>query len=82
MIPVAAGVLVGERLTPMTSLGIALAIVAIVLVSQQETAASAPVRAGALPPGVGIALASGVAIGLCFLALARCFRHQMLVKRA
>ena len=70
MIPVAAGVLVGERLTPMTSLGIALAIVAIVLVSQQETAASAPVRAGALPPGVGIALASGVAIGLCFLALA------------
>ena len=70
MIPVAASVLVGERLTPMTSLGIALAIVAIVLVSQQETAASTTVRAGALPPGVGIALASGVAIGLFFLALA------------
>ena len=70
IIPVAAGVLVGERLTLMTALGIALAIVAIVLVSQQETAASATVRAGALPPGVGIALASGVAIGLFFLALA------------
>ena len=70
MIPVAAGVFFGERLTPATALGIALAIVAIVLVSQQEAVASAEVRAGALPPGVGIALASGVAIGLFFLALA------------
>ena len=70
MIPVATGVFFGERLAPVTILGIALAIAAIVLVSQQETSASAVVRAGALPPGVGLALASGVAIGLFFLALA------------
>ena len=70
MIPVVAGVFFGERLTTVTVLGIALAIVAIVLVSQQAAVASAAVRAGALPPGVGIALASGVAIGLFFLALA------------
>ena len=70
MIPVVTGVLFGERLAPLTMLGIALAIVAIVLVSQQETAASVAVRAAVLPPGVGLAFASGVAIGLFFLALA------------
>ena len=50
-----------------------LGIGAIVLVSQQtlsEPAAGAP-RAGRLPPGVGIALVSGVAIGLFFLSLAQ-----------
>ena len=70
MIPVVTSVFFGERLTPLTILGITLAIVAIVLVSQQEAAASAVVRAEVLPPGVGLALASGVAIGLFFLALA------------
>ena len=41
------------------------------LVSQQEAAAGpVSVRAWALPPGVGLALPSGVAIGLFFLALA------------
>ena len=70
MIPVVTGMLFGERLAPLTILGIALAIVAIVLVSQQEAAASVGVRAVALPPGVGLAFASGVAIGLFFLALA------------
>ena len=64
-------VVLGERLAPLTMLGIALAIVAIVLVSQQEAAAGpVAVRAWALPPGVGLALPSGVAIGLFFLALA------------
>ena len=71
LIPVATGVLRGERLGSLTMLGVALAIVAIVLVSQQRAAAGAvSVRAGALPPGVGLALVSGVAIGLFFLALA------------
>ena len=71
VIPVATGILLGERLALLTVLGVALAIVAIVLVSQQEAAAG-PVseRTGALPPGVGLALQSGVAIGLFFLALA------------
>ncbi len=71
LIPVATGVLLGKRLAPLTILGVALAIVAIVLLSQQEAAAGpVSVRAGALPPGVGLALQSGVAIGLFFLALA------------
>ena len=71
LIAVATGVLRGERLGSLTMLGVALAIVAIVLVSQQRAAAGAvSVRAGALPPGVGLALVSGVAIGLFFLALA------------
>lgn len=71
MIPVVTGAFFGERLAPSTLVGIALAIVAIVLVSQQERGASVEARAGTLPPGVGIALASGVAMGLFFLALAR-----------
>ena len=71
LIAVATGVLRGERLGSLTMLGVALAIVAIVLVSQQRAAGGAvSVRAGALPPGVGLALVSGVAIGLFFLALA------------
>ena len=72
LIAVAAGGLRGERLGSLTMLGVALAIVAIVLVSQQRAAAAGAVsvRAGALPPGVGLALVSGVAIGLFFLALA------------
>ena len=64
MIPVVTDVVLGERLAPLTMLGIA-------LVSQQEAAAGpVAVRAWALPPGVGLALPSGVAIGLFFLALA------------
>ena len=51
-------------------LGIALAIVAIVLVSRQGTAAAVTVRAGRLPPGVALALPAGVAIGGFLLALA------------
>lgn len=84
VIPVMAGVIFGERLAPQTLGGIGLAIVAIVLVSQQRpTVAPAPPRPVApphrrtaapshpVPPGVGLALVSGVAIGLFFLALAR-----------
>ena len=71
LIAVAADVLRGERLGSLTMLGVALAIVAIVLVSQQRAAAAAvSVPSGALPPGVGLALVSGVAIGLFFVALA------------
>ena len=71
-IPVLAGVLLGERLALMTGSGILLAMVAIVT---GEPAAPHRRRgrctAPALPPGVGQALLSGVAIGLFFLALAR-----------
>lgn len=70
VIPVFVAVLLGERPGLQAVAGIVLAIVAIVLVSQQhgtpEVASPANKRAG-----VGLAFASGVAIGLFFLALAR-----------
>lgn len=75
MIPVIAGVLLGDRLTSRTTAGIVLALVAIVLVSQQRTPPHhdnrRAVTAGRLPPGIVLALMSGVAIGLFFLSLAR-----------
>lgn len=71
MIPVVTDLWRGEQLTRVTILGFGLAIVAIVLVGQQEAeAASGQAPTRAIPPGVGLALASGVAIGLFFLALA------------
>lgn len=78
MLPVLAELWRGERLGAVTIGGIGLALVAIVLVSQQrrpsESVAHAAMKrrgVGALPPGMGLALLSGVAIGLFFLALAR-----------
>lgn len=73
VIPVVAAMLLGERPGGLAVLGIALGIGSIVLVSQQTEATSGPGRAGAsgLPPGVGIALVSGVLIGFFFLSLAR-----------
>jgi drug/metabolite transporter (DMT)-like permease len=77
-IPVVIAMLLGERVGPIGVAGILLGIVSIVLVSQQTDAAAAPVRTAGprrwsfeLPPGVAIALASGVAIGFFFLSLAR-----------
>jgi uncharacterized membrane protein len=65
VIPVTAGVIAGERLGALTIAGMALAIVAIVLVSQERKSG------GAVRRGMGIAFLSGVAIGFFFLALAR-----------
>jgi drug/metabolite transporter (DMT)-like permease len=74
-IPVLFSVALGERPVPLAIAGIILGIVSIVLVSRQQTAASSgrhdPPSARRLPPGVGTALASGVAIGFFFLTLAR-----------
>jgi drug/metabolite transporter (DMT)-like permease len=72
IIPVVAGALTGEQTTKLTALGIALAMFGIVLVSQQTRADAAP-RAvfGLRAPGIWHALASGVAIGVFFLGLAR-----------
>jgi drug/metabolite transporter (DMT)-like permease len=73
MVPVLVEALRGERLPPLTQGGIGLAVVAIVLVGQQDSPKSgdpgSPRRV--IPPGIGLALMSGVAIGLFFLALAR-----------
>jgi uncharacterized membrane protein len=75
-IPVVVAMLLGERPGPIGVAGILLGIVSIVLVSQQ-TDPAAPVRTASarrsfeLPPGVAIALISGVAIGFFFLSLAQ-----------
>jgi drug/metabolite transporter (DMT)-like permease len=74
VVPVLVSVALGERPGPLVVTGIVLGLLAIVLVSQQtvaEPAASAPADAGRLPAGVGIALISGVAIGLFLLSLAQ-----------
>ncbi|MGH7499807.1 MAG: EamA family transporter [Gemmatimonadales bacterium] len=73
-IPVMVSMLLGERLVPLALAGIILGVVSIVLVSQQTAAESGEPGAagpGRLPPGVGIALVSGVAIGFFFLSLAQ-----------
>jgi len=73
-IPVVVSVLLGERPAPLAIAGIGLGIASIVLVSRQTTPQPEPDRlasSGSLPPGVGTALASGVAIGFFFLALAQ-----------
>jgi len=73
-IPVVVSVGLGERPLPLAVVGIVLAIASIVLVSWQQTSSVAEPRtrsSGRLPPGVGLALISGVAIGLFFLSLAR-----------
>jgi uncharacterized membrane protein len=74
-IPVVVSVLLGERPVPLAIAGIVLGIGSIVLVSRQDTSAE-PERhdqaaSRRLPPGVGTALASGVAIGFFFLSLAQ-----------
>ena len=74
-IPMTAAMLLGERPAAGRLAGMGLAIVAIVLVSQQRRVAGEggdhPLTSRRLPPGLQLALMSGVAIGLFFLALAR-----------
>ena len=70
-IPVIAAVALGERPGTRVSAGILIAICAIVLVSQQSASADGTVPAAPQRSGLGLALASGVAIGLFFLSLAR-----------
>jgi drug/metabolite transporter (DMT)-like permease len=70
-IPVLADLAGGARLDRRATAGILLALLAIILISQARHAATPqPTRAG-VPPGLAMALASGVAIGFFFLALAR-----------
>jgi drug/metabolite transporter (DMT)-like permease len=70
-LPVMVSVALGERPGIVAAVGIVVGLAAIVLVSQETAPAEAPAAGGRLPPGVGIALISGVAIGCFFLALAR-----------
>jgi drug/metabolite transporter (DMT)-like permease len=76
-VPVLVAVALGERPGPVAVAGILLGLVAIVLVSQQTVAEGSSLVGGSagstgrLPAGVGIALVSGVAIGLFLLSLSR-----------
>jgi uncharacterized membrane protein len=72
IVPVAAAIAFGERPGTRVAVGIATAIVAIVLVSQQQVEPGAEgTSTSARSDSVAIAFFSGVAIGLFFLALAR-----------
>ena len=76
MIPVLFAFATGERLRPLTFVGVGLALVAIFLVSRPpsaENAASQKQRG--FPPGFGLALLSGVSVGIFFLSLARTSMH-------
>lgn len=70
-VPVAIAVALGERPGAQAIAGILLAILAIVLVSQQGSAGPAESSQARGGSGVGLALASGVAIGLFLVTLAR-----------
>jgi drug/metabolite transporter (DMT)-like permease len=64
-IPVVAGIVLGERPSPLTAAGMVLALVAIVLVSQEKRTDGQGSSRGLVP-----ALLSGVAIGVFYLVLA------------
>ena len=74
-IPVVVSVLLGERPVPLAVAGIALGMVSIVLVSQQQggtqSQLAAPASPRRRPSGVGTALASGIAIGVFLLSFAQ-----------
>lgn len=74
-IPAGVAIVLGERPAPLATLGIGLGILSIVLVSRQTEMAEIGDGAAAarrrLGPGIGTALAAGVAIGLFFLCLAK-----------
>src|SRR5438270_8229974 len=73
MIPMLFAFIVGERLRPLTLAGVALALVAIILVSRPAAPSGAPSEEPhpRFPPGFGLALFAGVAVGIFFLSLAR-----------
>jgi uncharacterized membrane protein len=73
MIPVLFAFALGERLRMVTWAGVALALLAIALVSRpaSQNPKGEQTNSRALPPGFGLALLSGVAVGVFFLSLAR-----------
>ncbi len=72
-LPVLVGAATGQRPSLLSSVGIAVALLAIVLVGQAPPARDAgePGRRERWPPGLGLAFASGVAIGVFYLTIAR-----------
>jgi drug/metabolite transporter (DMT)-like permease len=73
MIPVLFAFAIGERLRPLTFAGVALALVAIFLVSRPPSAPNSDEgkSRNGFPPGFGLALLSGISVGIFLLSLAR-----------
>ena len=74
VIPVLFAFVMGERSRPLALAGIGLALVAILLVSRPASEPdlhSHEKKRGRFPPGFGLALLSGVCVGIFFLSLAR-----------
>lgn len=71
MIPVLFAFVIGERLRPLTLLGVVLALAAIGLVSRPAASDSTKTTRAIFPPGVGLALLAGIFVGIFFLSLAR-----------
>lgn len=76
VVPLIAGLLFGERLTPLSAVGVVMAIAAVVLLGQtsgsdERRSGEVPRSAAQVAQAVRIALASGVAIGGFFVALGR-----------
>jgi len=73
MIPVLFAFILGERLRLLTTVGVALALVAIALVSRPATDSTSleKTKPRGFPPGFGLALFAGVSVGIFFLSLAR-----------
>jgi drug/metabolite transporter (DMT)-like permease len=72
MIPVLFAFFMGERLRPLTFVGVVLALVAIFLVSRPPPPEKSQVgeKKNGFPPGFGLALLSGISVGVFFLSLA------------
>ncbi|HEX4631358.1 MAG TPA: DMT family transporter [Chthoniobacterales bacterium] len=73
MIPVLFAFFMGERLRSLTFAGVALALIAIFLVSRPPRLEQPDRKktSGRFPPGFGLAVTSGVLVGIFFLSLAR-----------
>ena len=74
IIPVLFAFVLGERLRPLTLVGVALALVAIGLVSRPAPRKDSESRTSgkfSLPPGFILALLAGISVGIFFLSLAR-----------
>jgi drug/metabolite transporter (DMT)-like permease len=74
IIPVLFAFVMGERLGFLTLIGVALALVAIGLVSRpapQKGSEATESGKSSLPPGFGLALLAGISVGIFFLSLAR-----------
>ena len=71
IIPVLSAFALGERLGLLTLLGVALALVAITLVSRPAKTEGEKINAAKFPPGFGLALLAGIMVGIFFLSLAR-----------